>query len=36
MPITSVEIIKTIDESEMQETTKEKQKNRKEQGQRTL
>ena len=29
MPITSIEIIKAIDESEMQETTKEKKKKQK-------
>ena len=36
MPIISVEIMKTIDETEMLKTTKEKQKSRKEQGEQKL
>ena len=36
MPMISVEIMKTIDEREMQKTTKEKQTDRKEQGEQKL
>ena len=36
MPIISVEIMKTIDEREMQKTTKEKQTKTKEQGEQKL
>ena len=36
MPIISIEIIKTIDEREVQKTTKEKNKDRKEQGEQKL
>ena len=36
MPIISIEIMKTIHEREMQKTTKEKQTDRKEQGEQKL